>query len=274
MEDPITPNVKDEIFKNLLKPFSERFQHPVLSWFIIISVYVHTGDILKLFLYLNDQYIPKGNETIIEEIGKNFSISSIIGIFLISILIGSIWPIFDAVFGKWIAFVQRKRENWIKKEIGKIYENNIKSLTDSLEGIVGIVEGDNQRKFLTEFDSNESQRILILRRLSTISVGDYVKYNFEDGLIYPYQSDRDGHLGLVVRTLPNNLCIVLTKGRIKNSDLNAKFPKNGKYRKVNEDWQIVSERDPYHIRKEGDYIAVDNTHINFNFAIKDRFNIP
>ncbi|TGK65697.1 hypothetical protein EHQ27_18655 [Leptospira wolffii] len=176
--------------------------------------------------------------------------------FFCGTILGFLFPVFDAYYSKWVAWIQRRRENWVKDEVGKIYINEIESLAITLESVVKLVETENQRRIFNDFEANSQNAIRIVRCIKSMQAGDFAKFDVEERIIYAYYSTNDTAYGLVVKKFTDELCLVLINGRIKNSELNAKFNEEGNY--IIQDGKYISQSEGgFHLlRKEGQSILL------------------
>ncbi|ULG76284.1 hypothetical protein FH597_13980 [Leptospira interrogans] len=257
MNETTNPDIKNEAVKSLLQPFGERFSHPILSWVIVFSVYFHIKEIAKFVLYLYDLYFPPKNMSILDDIGNEITCWSILGPIILGSIVGFLFPVFDAAFSKWVAVVQRMRENWIKNEISKVYKTNIKYLDSALRAALGIIEDSSQREIFRELDPSVQNTLKVVRGVATIESGDCVKFDNTEGIIYPCQNNNDNPYGIVIRNLNNGLFMVLQTGRIKSNQMNSKFLSDGNYSILEGSWSLNSGNAIGILKKEKDWISIE-----------------
>ncbi|MDO6384141.1 hypothetical protein [Leptospira santarosai] len=258
----IDSDVKKEAIQGLIRPFSERFNHPILSWVIVFSVYFHIMKIAKFVLFLYDSYQPPNNRTIFEDIGSEVTYCNIFGPVILGTIVGFLFPLFDAGFSKWIAKVQKWRANWISNELSKIYKTNILFLDSALRNVLDIIENPIQNDILQQLDKGVTNRLKVVRGVKTLEVGQCVKFDNAEGIIYPSQGIDHNSYGIIIKKLNNDLYIVLQEGRINNEELKQKFPEKDSYWVINSKWQHADHSNPKVLIREGDWITVqfNNTH--------------
>ncbi|AJR14765.1 hypothetical protein LEP1GSC151_3599 [Leptospira interrogans serovar Grippotyphosa str. LT2186] len=256
MGNEAVEDIKKETIKGLIRPFSERFNHPILSWVIVFSVYFHISKIAKFILFLNDLYQPPAGKSILEDIGSEITFCNLISPIILGTAVGFLFPLFDAAFSKWVACVQRIRANWVSDELQRVYKTNIQFLDTTLRSVLEIIENPLQHDILQQLDKNVINTLRVVRGVKTLELGQCVKLNNEEGIIYPCQVMNDSSYGIVVKILNNDLYIVLQSGKINNEQLKEKFTQNGPYVLSDGKWKPESSPNAVWLAREDDWVRV------------------